>query len=449
MSGAVELLASLVLESGHRWGAVADAVQWEDAHAVLDPSGPPYHFLTRARGYAKTADLAGVAIAVLLTQLDPASRCYGIAADRDQGRLLVDSVLGFTQRTAELAGALDVDAYKITARRSGSTFEVLAADAASSWGLRPAFLVIDELAGWAETAQARRLFDATTSALGKVPGARAVVLTSAGDPSHWSYKVLEHARRDPMWRTREVPGPAPWMPKERLEEQRRRLLPSMFARLFDNSWTAAEDRLTTIDAVRECMTAGESVLPPQAGVQYLISVDLGVKNDSSVVCVTSLTTLTGADGQERTGVALDRIEVWAPTPGAPVDLGTVEAAIYELHCSYNGAPVTMDPWQGLLIAQNLRARRVPVREFTFSPASVSHLATTLYRLLSDRLLDLPDDDALADELAHVQLRETSPGMYRLDHSPDQHDDRAVALALGAHTLLNAPPRRVLRFRGVA
>jgi hypothetical protein len=63
--------------------------------------------------------------------------------------------------------------------------------------------------------------------------------------------------------------------------------------------------------------------------------------------------------------------------------------------------------------------------------------------LSDRLLDLPDDDALADELAHVQLRETSPGVYRMDHSPDRHDDRAVALALGAHTLLNAPATRRL------
>jgi phage FluMu gp28-like protein len=69
--------------------------------------------------------------------------------------------------------------------------------------------------------------------------------------------------------------------------------------------------------------------------------------------------------------------------------------------------------------------------------------------LSDRLLDLPDDDALADELANVQLREMSPGVYRMDHSADRHDDRAVALALGAHTLLNTPPRRTLRFRGAA
>jgi hypothetical protein len=259
-SRAVELLASLVLESGDRWGEVAVEEQWEDARAILE-GDVPFNFLTRARGFSKTADLAGVAIAAMLCQLPAGSRSYALAADRDQGRLLVDSTLGYVARTPELAGALDVDAFKVTARRSGSTLEVLAADAASSWGLRPAFVVIDELSAWAETPGPQRLFDAITSSLGKVEGARAVVICSAGDPSHWSYKVLEHARRDPLWRTHEVPGAAPWMPADRLEEQRRRLLPSMFARLFENRWTAAEDRLTSLDAVRACMTAGESVLP--------------------------------------------------------------------------------------------------------------------------------------------------------------------------------------------
>ena len=85
-----------------------------------------------------------------------------------------------------------------------------------------------------------------------------------------------------------------------------------------------------------------------------------------------------------------------------------------------------------------------MRGFAFRAASVSYLATTLYRLLRDRLLDLPGDAELADELAHVQLRKTSPGVYRLDDSPDMHDDRASALALGAHTLLSAPTKRKLR-----
>lgn len=191
------LLATLVLADGRRWGEVAHRNQWDDARAVLDPTASPYHYLTRARGWSKTTDLAAVAIVAMLAQLPPGSRLYALAADRDQGALLLDSVRGFVGRTPLLAGALRVEAYRVVAVARGTTLEVLAADASGAYGLRPDFLVIDELAQWPETPGARRLWEATSTAMAKVPGARMVVLTSAGDPGHWSYDILEHAKADP------------------------------------------------------------------------------------------------------------------------------------------------------------------------------------------------------------------------------------------------------------
>jgi hypothetical protein len=44
-------------------------------------------------------------------------------------------------------------------------------------------------------------------------------------------------------------------------------------------------------------------------------------------------------------------------------------------------------------------------------------------LLRDRRLWLFDDSQLLDELGRVRLRETSPGVLRMDHDPDKHDDR--------------------------
>jgi hypothetical protein len=44
-------------------------------------------------------------------------------------------------------------------------------------------------------------------------------------------------------------------------------------------------------------------------------------------------------------------------------------------------------------------------------------------------------DDLLDELAHVRLRESSVGALRLDHDSGRHDDRAVALALAAHAIV--------------
>jgi phage FluMu gp28-like protein len=81
---------------------------------------------------------------------------------------------------------------------------------------------------------------------------------------------------------------------------------------------------------------------------------------------------------------------------------------------------------------------VEVQEFTFSSASVGRLASTLHLPLRNRNLRLPRDEELLDELANVRLRETSPGVLRMDHDPDRHDDRAIAVALAATALLQRP-----------
>lgn len=257
-----------------------------------------------------------------------------------------------------------------------------------------------------------------------------VVLATAGDPAHWSHKILEHAKTDPLWRVHEVRGPAPWMDGRRLEEQRRRLLESSYRRLFLNEWAASEDRLTTVDDLRACVTL-EGPIPPQPGRKYVVGVDLGLKLDRTVAAVCH---------QEGEQIILDRMETWAGTGQQPARLEEVELWLLQAHRSYNRAFVVMDPWQAVGLAQSLRRQHVRVREFTFSSQSVGRLATTLHLLLRDHNLELPDDPALLEELANVQLRETAPGVYRMDHDPDEHDDRAIALALAAHELLSHPRR---------
>ena len=62
-------------------------------------------------------------------------------------------------------------------------------------------------------------------------------------------------------------------------------------------------------------------------------------------------------------------------------------------------------------------------------------------LLRDRRLSLFDDAELLDEFANVSLRETSPGVLRMDHDPDRHDNRAIALSLAALALVENPVLR--------
>lgn len=118
----------------------------------------------------------------------------------------------------------------------------------------------------------------------------------------------------------------------------------------------------------------------------------------------------------------------------------MEAVAYEAATTYR-APIRLDPWQAVGLAQRLRARGVPVVEWTFSPVSVGRLAMTLHLLLRGHRLALPDDAELLDELATVRLRESPAGVYRLDHDASAHDDRTVALGLAALALMERPEGR--------
>jgi hypothetical protein len=136
-------------------------------------------------------------------------------------------------------------------------------------------------------------------------------------------------------------------------------------------------------------------------------------------------------------VVLDRLLVFAGTASRPVQLAEVEAALLEVHRTYR-ARIRLDPWQAVGLAQRLRSAGVRVVEHPFTQQSVGRLASALHLLLRDRLVALPPDEGLLDELANVRLRETSPGVVRMDHDPGRHDDRAIALALAASDLLERP-----------
>ncbi len=98
--------------------------------------------------------------------------------------------------------------------------------------------------------------------------------------------------------------------------------------------------------------------------------------------------------------------------------------------------------------QRLRGRGLVAEEFPFTAASVGRLASGLFNAIRDRAVALPPDEDLLDELQHVRLRESSPGVFRMDHDAGRHDDHVVALALAVTVLLQDPAsRRLLQAGG--
>lgn len=171
-------------------------------------------------------------------------------------------------------------------------------------------------------------------------------------------------------------------------------------------------------------------------MRYVVGLDVGLTNDRTVAVVAHSEPLD--DGRVGWRVVLDRMQVWAGSRSAPVQLGEVEEWLTQAHRSYAGARLVADPWQAVGLLQRLRTAGMVVEEFAFTTQSVGRVASELFRALRDRRLSLPDDEDLLDELANVRLRESTSGVTRLDHDASGHDDRAIALGLAVLSLTQEP-----------
>ena len=433
---AVELLAGLVDHVG-QWGDLATPEQWADARAVLDPeSDRRRHWLGRSKGYSKTRDCAGMSVVALLCQAPAGSSSYAVAADADQAGLVRQSIEAFVAGTPALADQLRVDQRRVAAR-SGAELVILPADSAGSHGLRPWWVICDELCNWPDVERHRSFFDSVWAGLAKTPRSRGTIITTAGSPSHFSRKVYETARDDRSWRLSEVFGAAPWIAVEEVEAERRRLPASVFERWWENRWSAAEDSIADPDDVAfACHLSGP--LAPEEGRRYVCTLDLGVRHDRSVACIAH----AEREG-ESTRVVVDVLRVWKPRPLRPVAVEDVSAWLLEF-CRLYEARLVYDPSQAYLLVEQLRRARIVCHEFTFTAQSVGMLATSLMQALRSRSLSLPDDEELRQELLAVRLRESSPNVLRLDHASGGHDDMAVAVGMATHLLFHDVPKRKAR-----
>lgn len=428
---ALGMLAALRLEDGETcWGDAATEVQLRDARRILSGS-PPLGFMTRARGYSKTTDCAACA-ATMLTALPAGSRCYWLAADAEQGALALDAIAGFVARTPLLKGVLDVQSRRVVATKTGASLDVLPADQGSAWGLKPSAVFVDEIAQWGDTTNARRLWEAVSSAVLKVKGARLAVMTTAGSPSHWSYPLLEHARSSALWWTSETGGPPPWAPRDMLEEQRARLPEAIYAQLWRNEWVEAGGAFFTAEAVARCFTLTGPALRPVEGRRYFAGLDLGHVNDASVFAMCH---------REGLDVHLDALVRWQGSRKQPVSFREVEETIAGIHRRFR-FDLWADQWQAKPVIERLQAKRIRAREFAFSTASKQRLASTLLQSVNDGTLQLFEPGGLRDELVALRVKQQTNGTWTFDHSSGRHDDMAVAVALALTQALSEPSGEV-------
>lgn len=402
---------------GRSYGANLDPWQVEDFNAVF---GTKKHvWLERPRGHSKTMDAAAAALTELLFGA-PGGRLYFTAVDADQAAIAFDSVQGFVRRSPFLSSVLRVLKREVVMDATDSKLEVLPADAAGSWGLRPSFILVDELHAW-RTERAVEFFHALYSSLGKVQGARMLVTTTAGwDKTSLCWQLREQVMTDPAWTFSRRGQVASWVSPDFLEQQKRLLPAHVFQMLHLNEWTDAGGAFLTHDEVASIFSDDiRQTFRCESG-RHFIGLDVGLSNDATAAVVLHL----DRDGR----AVVDWIQTWRGQPGARVDLDEVGRWLLDAAMRYARAEIVADPWQSVHLVQTLQKHGVKAREVHFSQSYRQRIFSNLLEAVRAERLKCYHHQELKDELLGLEFREVN-GNLRVDHRPGRHDDRAVALAV--------------------
>ena len=474
-----------ILDGWQRADFLALDPGWRQVAGIPGPSGPLRGWLERPRGHSKTADVAAMVSWVLFASR---RRLAGVVAagDADQARLLRDAVDRLCRGNPWLGSLLDVQRERIVNKHTGSELTVLTADAPTSYGLTPDFIVCDELTHWPR----RELWDSLLSAPAKRSSCLLLVIGNAGFVDSWQWGTREGVRTDPAWYFSRLDGPqASWITAERLAEQRRLLPAIAFARVWLNEWSSGSgDALDPAD-IEGAVTLAGPAHEREQGWAYVAGLDLGLTRDATALCVVAkhvgfverrtveMPALTGvAAALADCGLVETRLTssdevsyisgngrcklvdllIRRPESGntgsraRAVDLAAVEAAILDVHARLGLSLVACDPWQAALLIQRLQSRGVPMEAVPFSGPNLSAMASATLDAFTQRTLELYDDPALLADLRALRIVERTQGI-RLESprvsagSGTRHGDAATALSLALHAarrVVGSESRRV-------
>jgi len=409
----------LKFPDGSSYGKNLDPWQREDMIALLETEKNTWRELPR--GHSKTMDSAALALTELFLAA-PGQRIYFAAADRDQAALALDSVRSFIAASVDiLRGAVKVVKDTATVEALDSSLKILPADAPGSWGLRPTLIVFDELTAW-RGEPAEEFFYSLYSSLGKVEGARCLVITTAGwDKTSLAWKLREKIIDDPGWNFLRRGQTASWISPEFLEQQKRILPVHVNQMLHDNEWSEAGGAFLTFEEVSGVFVPEMFPIKERREGDHFIGLDLGLSNDAAVGCVVHY---------ENEKVIVDQFRTWQGSKKDRVDLQDVEHWTRAAVENYSRAKVIADPWQAVGMVQRLKADGFDVEEFTFSQKSRDQMFANLLDLIRNKQLKSFEHETLKDELLQLHFIEKN-GHLRVDHRPGGYDDHVIALALAA------------------
>ena len=446
---------------------------WCDLIGAPVPEGPVHRrgYLERCRGASKTLDLGVQALwAVLFSR----RRLLGVCAavDKDQAKLLLDSIEGIvrlnpwmSQKSRKQDGKfeppLTITADRVVNTYNGSELRVLASDSASSYGITPDFLIVDEITHFAH----RRLWDSLLSSAAKRPRCLVLVISNAGvgKGESWQWKLREYARQSDDWYFSRLDGKPSWIDEDQIVEQEKLLPGPAFRRLWLNQWSVAEGDAIDEELLTEAIKHQGPMRGNEEGWRFAGGVDLGTRHDCTGIAVVGksvggwkvvkgdepprLSTLAAlvdcgviepADDErveriEGSGaLRLAHAEKHRPQ-GKRIDLGMIEERILALDGRFKPDHWLLDAWQGELLASRLQAQGVPVELLHFSQTKHTDMAQAILNGFRDKQVELFDDPSLMHDLRAARIEERGVANWRVVFPRDRehgHGDVGTAFGLG-------------------
>jgi phage terminase large subunit-like protein len=405
---------------------------WQYAAGVW--TGPPptirRAWAERPRGHAKTADLAVMATFALLAAARPI-RGIAAAGDRDQARLLIDSIATLARCNKFAGDLLDVQTWAVVNKHTGATLDVLSSDVATSYGQLVDFVAADEVTHWPED-KGEKLWTSLLSTVAKRANCLLHVICNAGFTEHFAHRVMEAVQTDPAWHFSHLDGPvASWITPDRLAEQERLLPGPAFERLWLNRWTSGSgDALSAAD-IQAAITQTEPMTGAEEGWVWYAGLDLSVSRDHCSLVVI---------GKHHHGrLRLATVRSWAPPRGGKIDLMAVRNAVVELHGRYN-FQLFVDPYQAELMVAELQQLGVWAEMVPFVGTALMQMATALIEAFTSRNIELFNHTGLIADLKRLRIKE-SPSGWKLaaPRTGAGHCDNATALALACLGAQRSPP----------
>lgn len=231
----------------------------------------------------------------------------------------------------------------------------------------------------------------------------------------------------------QVIGLVPWLNAAWLDRMERQFsaVPSKARRLALNIWPtgADSDSFLTDDEIRDAIDPHHvEPVGPDPGCRYVLGIDVGVTHDRCAIALTHI--------DPRGKLVVDALRYWSGSRAKPVDLPLVESVLEDLATRFK-APIHGDSWQFTLMGQRLQKRGLRVVTHTVEVARLDSYATIAKTAFRDRLIVIPPDPTLREELENLVGEEMRRrDKVRFTSGPGAHDDGLMAIMLSTESAIS-------------